>query len=218
MGSTKSVLVRLAVLAEDVGVHVLLVDVVVLRDAGAQARGVQDRARADDLLLRQAGDLGEDIRQDVDRVGHDDVDRVGRVLDDLRDDGLGDVDIDLRQLQAGLSGLARDAGGQDDDVGILRVLVSARVDRDGGTEGNALADVQRLAHGLRFIDVDHDDLRGDAVDRHGVGDGGTYAACSDDRNFLTHVCFLHFSSFRLQSAAARRGVERTRFPPAFPPA
>ncbi len=50
-------------LAKDVGMNVLLVDVVIFRDAGTQAGGIQDRTGADNVALGQAGDLVEDIGQ-----------------------------------------------------------------------------------------------------------------------------------------------------------
>ena len=150
------------------------------------------------MALGQAGDLVEDIGQDIDGVGHDDVDRVGRMLYDLRDDGLGDVDVGLRQIQTGLAGLTRNTGGQNDHVGALRVLIAAGIDRNRRTERHALTDVQRLAHRLGFVDVDHDNFRCNAVDRHGVGNGGTNAARADNRNFLSH---MYSSYFRLRRNA-----------------
>ena len=179
-------------LAKYVGMDVLLGDVVVFGQARAQAGGVQDGARADDLLLGQAGDLGKYVGEDVHGVGHDDVDGVGGVFYDLGGDGLGDVDVGLRQVKTGLAGLSGHAGGQDHDVGILGILIAARVDGDGRTESHALTDVQGLAHCLALVDVDHDHLGRDVIDRHGVGDGGANGAGPDDSNLFAHTCFLHF--------------------------
>ena len=49
-------------LAKHVGMDVLLVDVVIFRNAGTQAGGIQNRTGADDVILRQPGDLVRDYR------------------------------------------------------------------------------------------------------------------------------------------------------------
>ena len=170
-------------LAEDVGVYVLLVDAVILRNARAEAGGVEDRARADDLVLRQLRIAAEDVGQDVDRVRDDDIGRVRCEGRDLRDDRLHDVDVRLREVEAGLPGLARDAGGEDDDIGIAGVPVRPGVDGDGRAERRALPDVERFAEGLLAVDVDHDDLGGQPLHGQRVRDGGTDRSGSDDGDF-----------------------------------
>lgn len=95
----------LAVLAENVGVHVLLGNGQILGDAGAQTRGVQQRAGADDAVLRNAGNLAENVGQNVDRVGDDDIGRVRAGADDLGGNLLDDVYVGLRKVDARLAGL-----------------------------------------------------------------------------------------------------------------
>ena len=179
-------------LAQHEGVHVLVADGQALGDAGAQAGAVQQRAGADDAALRDAGDAVEGVGQHVHRIADEHVQRVGRILHDLGRDGLENVDVDLAQLQAGLAGLAGNAGRDDDDIGARRVLIAAGIDLAGLHERRALADVHGLAQCLLGVDVDHHDLRNEPLHRHGIGDGGTHAACADDCNFVAHAIHLRY--------------------------
>ena len=179
-----------AVLTQHEGVHVLVADGEALGDAGAQARAVQQRAGADDAVLRDAGDAVEGVGQHVHRIADEHVQRVRRVLHDLGRDGLEDVDVDLAQLQAGLTGLAGNAGRDDDDVGARGVLIAAGVDLAGLHKRRALADVHGLAQRLLGVDVDHHDLRNQALHGHRICDGGTHAARADDGYFIAHAIHL----------------------------
>ena len=176
-------------LAQNVSVDVLLADGEVLGQAGAEPGGVQNGAGADDPVGGQAGDLAEHVGQDVHRVADQDVDGVGSMADDVGGDALEDVDVGLGQIDAALAGLPGDAGGDDDHVGAFRVAVTAGVDLGLGGEGGGLPDVHGLAQSLLGVDVDEDDLRGNAVDRQGVGDGGANASCADDGDFVCHNTF-----------------------------
>ena len=175
---------------------VVLIDAIVLAQAGAQARRVEDRAGADQVILGNAGELQEGIGQNVDRVADDDIDRVGRILRDLGDDHLGDVHIGLRQLKAGLAGLSGNAGRQDHDVRAGSVAVVAGIDRARVAERRALTDVERLTKRLLAVDVDHHDLGRETHDRQRVGNGRTDAAGSDDCNFV-HSKYLHFHTINM---------------------
>ena len=113
------------VLTHDVGVHVLLVDLVVFGQSCTQTGGVQNGTGTDDLLLRQTGALAEGIGKNVNRVADDYVLRVGGIAGDLRDNALGDVYVDLGQIQTGLTGFTCYTGGENDDVGIYRIAMVA---------------------------------------------------------------------------------------------
>ena len=71
-----------------------------------QTAGIQNRAGAKNLMLRKAGDLVENVGQNIYGVGNDDIDRIRRGLNDLRCNFLENVNIALRQLQPGLAGLS----------------------------------------------------------------------------------------------------------------
>ena len=176
---------RIAVLAVDVRVDVLRADVEPAGQRGLQAAGVENGAGADDMIFGHAGDLMEHIGQHVDRVGHDDIERVRRDRDDLGRDVLHDIDVDLRQLQTGLTGLARHAGRDDDDVGIGGSGIVAGTDDGRRAVRHALIDVQRLAERLRPVDVDQNDLRCDPLDHQVIRDGCPHIASADNSD-LTH--------------------------------
>lgn len=93
----------LAVLAEYVGMHVLLGNGQIFRDAGAQTGGIQQGAAADDPILGNAGHLAENISQNVHGVGHDHVSGVGTGAHDVGGDGLDDVDVGVHQIHTGLA-------------------------------------------------------------------------------------------------------------------
>ena len=141
-------------LAEDIRMNVLLINVVVLCQARTQTSRIQDRTRTDNLLFPEAGGLAELIGQDIDGIAYDDVNRIRRVLYYLGDDAFGNVDVGLRQIQAGLAGLSCHAGGQDDNVGILCVRIASRVNRCRGAERRSLPDIQRLSQRLFRVDID----------------------------------------------------------------
>ena len=140
-------------LAVDVRVDVLRADVEPAGQRGLQAAGVEDGAGADDVVFRHAGNLVEDVGQHVDRVGDDHIERVRRNRDDLGRDVLHDIDVDLRQLQPGLAGLARHAGRDGDDVGIRGRGIVAGTDDGRRAVRNTLIDVQRFAERLRPVDI-----------------------------------------------------------------
>ena len=190
-------------LAEHIGVHVELVDRVVLREARTQTRGVEDRTGADDAGFRQAGALAEGVGQNIDRVADDQVDGVGRVARDLRDDALDDVDVRLRKVESRLARLSRDAGGNDDDVGILAVRIAARIDRARAAERRALANVERFAERLVVVDVDHDDFGSQTHDGQRVADGCTDAAASDDGDFIHTLIHPYLSSVSVRTVFPR---------------
>ena len=176
-------------LTHDVGMHVLLIDLIILGQSCAQTGGIQNGTGTDDLLLGQTGALAEGVRQNINRVADNHVLGIGSVAGDLRDDALGDIHVDLGQIQTGLAGLACHTGGEDNDVGVYRVAVVACIDGAGSTEGNTLTDIQGLAQCFLRVQIDHNDLVGDAGYRQCVSDGRAYAAGSDDGNLA------HWSAF-----------------------
>ena len=164
---------------------VLRADAEALCQHGLQTARVQNRTGANDLPLRQAGDLMENIGQHIDRVGDNDINGVGRHLDDLRRDILEDVDICLRQLKTGLAGFSGHTGGNDYDIRIRSVFIFTGADDGRRAERRALIDIHCLAEGLLLVDVHEKDLRGDALNHQIVCDRCADASRANDGN-LAH--------------------------------
>ena len=115
-------------LAEDIGVHLLLVDGIQLGKAGAEPDGVENGSRAEHLPLGKPRHFGEYIRENIHRIGNNHIDGVGSMLHDFRRNALDDVHIGLRQIDTGLTGFSADPGSDDDDVRTFRVLIRPFVD------------------------------------------------------------------------------------------
>jgi len=174
-------------LTQHVGVYVLLVDGVVLGEAGAQTGGIENGTRSDDLVFGQIRAFMEHIRQNINGVADDDVNSIGSIACDLGDDVLHDVYVCLSQIQARLSCLSGQTRGDNNDIGACGVLIAACVDAGRVTEGRSLADVKSLALGLFTVDVDHNDLGGKSCDSEGICDRRANATRSNDGDFVHGV-------------------------------
>ena len=146
-------------LTEHVCVHLLLVDVIDLRESGAQTDGIQAGTRTEDLMLRQTRVFEECVGQDVYGVGNHDIGCVGSVFHDLIRDALDDLDVGLRQLESRLSGLSAKTRGDDDSLRADCVAVITRIDVAVVEEGGCLLDVKCLSQRSFGVDVDENDLR-----------------------------------------------------------
>ena len=128
--------------------------------------------------------------------------RVGRVLDDVADHVLHDLVVGVQQVVAAHARLARNTGGDDDDVGVrgIRVVVGAENGRVAAFDGHGLQQVQSLALRNAFHDVDQDDIGqfcgGDPMSR-----SGPHVASAHNSNFLAHM-FL--STFALGDISTER--------------
>ena len=125
----------------------------------------------------------------VERVGHDDQDRVGGLLRRLLHDGPDDPGVLGQQVVAAHPRLAGQSRGDHDDVGPGGVRVVVRAGDPGvmADDRGRLGQVERLALREPFDDVDQDD-----VGQAGLGDtlGGRRAdiAGADDGDLVAgHV-------------------------------
>ena len=174
---------RVAVLADDVGVHALHRHPRVPGEQDPQARAVEHGARAEDPLPGQPGELLRGVGEHVDRVGDHEDDRVRGQLDQLRDQLAAHLDVDPGQLQPGLARFLLRAGGHHDDVGPRRHRDVVGAHHMGhGHELDALLQVQHLGGGLVGVQVEERDRAGDAADQAGVGDRRADAAGPHDRD------------------------------------
>src|ERR1700674_5430564 len=120
-----------AVSAKDEGGYVLDADFEFLRDKSAEAGGVEHAGHADDALTRKAAHLVSGLRHGVEGIGDDDEDAVRRVVHDLADYVVHDFVVRIQKVIAAHTGLARNSGRDDDDVGVGRVAIVVRTN-DGG--------------------------------------------------------------------------------------
>ena len=148
--------------AQHEGRDVLDRDVELLGQEQAEAGAVEHARHADDAGRREAGDFLHQADHGVERVGDDDDEGVGRMLLDALADRVDDLGVDADQVVARHAGLARHAGGDDDDVGALDVLVvgGAAVLGVEPLDRAELGDVERLALGdaLGGGNVEQDDV------------------------------------------------------------
>lgn len=109
-------------LAEHIRVDVLLIDRIVLRQSGPQPYRIQNRSGADNLIFRKSGNLVKYICENIHRIAYDNISGIRRIFGNLRNDAFGNIDICLRQVQSRLTRLAWNSGGNNDNIGILRIL------------------------------------------------------------------------------------------------
>ena len=115
----------------------------------------------------------------------------GDVLLDLLGDRLDDAGIRVEQIVARHARLARDAGGDDDDVGARRLVVAVRADdaRVEAFDRRRLPLVESLALRDALDDVDHDDGARQLLLRDALRSRRADIARADDRDFVDHVLF-----------------------------
>ena len=96
----------------------------------------------------------------VERIGDADDESVGRVLLDAGADRFHDLEIDAEQVVAAHAGLARDAGGDDDDVGAGDLGVGRGALELGveALDGAGFGEVERLALRHAVDDVEQHDV------------------------------------------------------------
>ncbi len=146
--------------AEDEGGHIFHRDVEFLREEIAQAGRVEHAGHADNHRRRQPGELLQRPYHRIERVGDADDECVARVFADAGADLLHHFEIDLEKIVAAHAGLARHARGHHDHVGALDRLVGLRA-REAhviAVDGRGLRDVERLAVGNTFLDIEEHDV------------------------------------------------------------
>ena len=108
---------------------VLGADVELLGEEKAEPRGVEHAGHADHLVARQPARLLQRPHHGVERVGDADDEGFRRVFAQAGAHLLHDLEVDLDQVVAAHAGLARHAGGDDHDIGVLElgIFVGARI-------------------------------------------------------------------------------------------
>ena len=133
--------------------------------------------------ITQAGQMGGDIGDDVDRVAGDQQDGVWGNAHDLADDGAEYLGVAAEQFGSGLAGFLGDAAGEDDHGGVDDVLVGAGADDGGACEGDGVGDVLGLGAGAGGVEVDQDEVRDDVLQDQREARGRAHHACPDDTDF-----------------------------------
>src|SRR5229473_7715478 len=145
-----------AVSTEDEGGYVLDADFEFHGDKSAEAGGVEHARHADDALTRKAAHLIGGLRHGVERIGDDDEDAVRRVVHDLADYVVHNFVVGIQKVVAAHAGLARNSGGDDDNVGASGVGVVVCADNIGIAllDRHGLVRVETFSLGDALHDVD----------------------------------------------------------------
>ena len=176
-----------AVAAEHESGDVLDGNIQLLGDESAEARRVENAGHADHAIAREAAELVSRLRHGVERVGDDDQDAIGRVLHHLAHHVAHDLEVGVEQVVAAHAGLARNAGGDDHDVGVGGVGVIVGAEHVGVAlfDGHGLQQIETLALGHAFDDVDQYDVA-QFLRRQPVRRGGAHVARTHYRYLFTH--------------------------------
>ena len=155
-------------------------------EEGGEARRIEHAGHADDLVVGQARKFAQRPHHRVERIGDADDEGVGSILLDALAHRLHDLEVDAQQVIAAHARLARDAGGDDDDVRAFDVLViiGARDDSVETFDRPALRQVQRLALRNALGDVEEDDVAQFLLRRQ-MGERTADIASADQRYLLT---------------------------------
>ncbi len=110
------------------------------------------------------------------------------MLLDLEGDLLHDVGIGTDQVVPAHAGLARDTGGDDDELAARgrRVVVRARNPRIESFDRRRLPLIERFALGHAFDHIDEDDATRELFLDEALGGGGAYVAGADDGDLVYH--------------------------------
>ena len=145
-------------LARDVGVNILSGHARLTRDEVTKPGGIEHRARSEDLVAGQPGDLQRSVGHDVNGVRDEHEARVGSDFLQVRNDLLHQVHRRTGKLEAGLSGLLLSSGGHDDQVRSGDDLhVVGSFNRSGRSELDTVGHVEGLGLNLGLVDILQDD-------------------------------------------------------------
>ena len=194
-------------LTEHVRMYVALADIIELGQTGTKSRGVENRTGTDNLILRNAGELVECIGHNIDRVADDDVDCLRSIHRNLGRDVLHNVDIGLSKLKSRLTGLSRNAGCNDDDIGAHGVAVITCDNAHGTEERSALKNIHGLALSLLLVHINQNDVRCGTVGCESECDRRSDASRANDSNLHTYL-FLRFRAVFLPLLFTRKMMSR----------
>jgi len=140
-------------------VYGVSIDVYGPTDDVSEPGGVQHRAGANDARVRQARDLSHLLREDVDRITHDDQCAAGALK--LLADGLHHGRVVAKQIQTRFAGSASSPSGDNNYVGIRHFLDRRGPDESGWIERRAVRQIHGFTFSRRLAGV---------VKKHFIGD------------------------------------------------
>ncbi len=179
---------RVAVAAEHKRRHILDADVQFFRDEGAEAGRVEHAGHADDALAIEARLPERGLRHGVQRIGDDDQNALGRLRHNLRDHVRHDLEVGVQQVVAAHARLARNAGGDDDDVRVSggRVVVRAGDMHIALFNGHGFEQIERFALRHAFDNINQHHV-GQFFGRNPVCCRGAHVAGADNAYFFPHL-------------------------------
>jgi hypothetical protein len=182
------------VAAQDEGVDIVHRDVEFHRDEGAEAGGVEDAGHADHPVLRKAAHIVGDVAHRIQGVADDDQDGVGGILRHLLGHLGHDPLVGGQQVIPAHPRLSRNAGRDDNNVGIPRLFVAIGSDEVGVV----------LLHRRRLRQIEGLPLRNPLDDIHqdhiakGLFAQTLRSSCSDvSRTDHGHLLVHRIASFSL---------------------
>ena len=155
-----------------------------MRDETAEAGRVEHAGHAHDALLGKAGLRADEVGHDVERIADDDDDGLGRVFLHVVGHAADDLGVLEQEIVAAHAGLARQAAGDDDDIGtgVIGGIVGAFDVAVEAFEAGRLHHVERLALRHALDDVVQDDVA-QFLFRQTLGRGGPDKTGSDNCDF-----------------------------------
>jgi hypothetical protein len=172
---------------EDLGVHIVRIDVELPSQVEAEAEAVEKCPAAQDPLESEHPDQ---IGQRIGRVGDDEHDRLGRNSQQLRQNLPVDVDVLIEQLEPSggiatvrcAAGLFIHPGGDHDQRRARQIRVITVPNVHGGGQRCAILHVGRDRNGALAGPIEHDDLPCAAAHDDRQQAGGPNGARPDHAN------------------------------------
>ena len=152
------------------------------RDEGAVTGRIKHPGHAHHALARKTARHVRDVCHNVERIRHDDDDRIGAVFDELLRDRFDDRGVLGEQVVAAHARLARQAGRDYADIRPGGVGVIIRPAHAGIEEvdGRRLLHIERFALGQALDDIDQDDFPDHVFSCDAVGDCRADVSGSND--------------------------------------
>ena len=198
--------------AEDESSDIFDADFELVGDEGAEAGGVENAGHADYAFAGEAAQFVCGLGHGIERIGDDDQDAIRRVLNDFADDVFHDFVVGVQQVIAAHAGLARNSGGDDNDVGIrgVRIIIGADDVRIALLDGHGFEQVEAFALRHAFDDVDEDDVgeffRSDPVSGGRANITRTYDAYFLAHDFLSGQNKIKVKGFTTEGTEDHRGI------------
>ena len=152
-------------LTKYISVDVLLCNIKMLCQSTAKSCCIQDRTGTNNLILRQSGNFCEYISHDINRIAYDYIESIWCLFNNFRCNIFENIYICLCQLNTCLTWFSCNTGGDDNDIGIFRILIFTCFDIDRVAEAGSLDNIHNFSCYFFFIDINQNDLRCDILIR-----------------------------------------------------